>query len=216
MLGGTSPFKNTAYVLHNWLENNCFTDIDPDIKLVITCKGLCYDNMLKIFKKYLKYNISEKLSLGKEGKGNPIIKYRNITLYNSLVPEETYKNLIQSANVALCPSAKEGFGHYINESRNFNTIVVTIDEPPMNELINDKTGLLIKSYEKIDQNIKFTNYKLYTVYPTNSGLTDAITYCIKNKNNPKILNINSRKYFKKDLIFFKDAFRSEIISLFSS
>jgi len=202
MLSGSSPFKNTAYVIKNWLSNDCYLELNPNIKLVITCRNLCYSTMLEIFEKYMKYNSPAEII-----SANDIIKFKNITLYNSIVPDDIYKELCHTASVAICPSAKEGYGHYINEARYFNTFVITINHPPMNELIDNTNGYLINDFDKINQNIKFTSYKLYTVYPNHNGLTEAIKYAIKNKNN----KINSRRYFIKDLKYMKKIYNSYVI-----
>jgi len=202
MLSGTSPFKNTAYVIENWLSNDCYLELNPEIRLVVTCRNLCYSTMLEIFKDYMKYNSPAEII-----SGNDIIKFKNITLYTSLVPDDIYKELCQTASVAICPSAKEGYGHYINEARYFNTFVITINHPPMNELVDNKNGYLIDDFDKIDQNIKYTSYKLYTVYPNKNGLTEAIKYAIYNKNN----KINPRRQFFKDLKYMKKVYDSNVI-----
>ena len=200
MLSGSSPFKNTAYVIENWLSNECYLKINPNIKLVITCRKLCYSSMIEIFKEYMKYNPPAEII-----SGDNIIKFKNITLYISMIPDDIYKNLCQKAFVAICPSAKEGYGHYINEARYFNTFVITINHPPMNELINNKNGYLIDDFNKIDQKIKFTTYKLYTVYPNTNSLTEAIKYAINRKK------INSRKYFFRDKKYMKKVYNNEVI-----
>jgi hypothetical protein len=45
MLSGTSPFKNTAYVIENWLSNDCYLELNPKIRLVVTCRNLCYSTI---------------------------------------------------------------------------------------------------------------------------------------------------------------------------
>ena len=46
----------------------------------------------------------------------------------------------------MCPSLIEGWGQYIDEGRRAKSVVVTLNAPPMNELIqNDKTGILVKA-----------------------------------------------------------------------
>lgn len=191
---GSSLFKNTAYVIKNWLLNNCYLQYDPDIKLVITCRALCYKNLHYNMKKYLNFDLS-KYKSEKHG----YYKYKNLTMYSTKL-DDKYFEILQKTNVALCPSAKEGFGHYINEARYYDTFVVTIDHPPMNELVNDINGYLIKDFEKLDQHIAFSKYKLYSVYPTDDGLKNAIIYCIKNKNN---LKTTGRKDYENGLDEFE-------------
>jgi SAM-dependent methyltransferase len=46
----------------------------------------------------------------------------------------------------------EGFGHYINEARSIGALVVTLDAPPMNELIDSTCGVLIPTTRSIQHN----------------------------------------------------------------
>jgi glycosyltransferase involved in cell wall biosynthesis len=48
-----------------------------------------------------------------------------------------------AASLHVCPSVREGFGHYLNEARAVGALVVTVDHPPMNELIRPGMGLLV-------------------------------------------------------------------------
>ncbi len=43
----------------------------------------------------------------------------------------------------MCPSSTEGYGHYINEGRSVGGIIITLDAPPMNELVSSDNGILI-------------------------------------------------------------------------
>ena len=46
--------------------------------------------------------------------------------------------------VHVCPSSREGFGHYINEARSVSAVIITVDAPPMNEFVTNATsGILI-------------------------------------------------------------------------
>jgi hypothetical protein len=67
----------------------------------------------------------------------------------------------------ICLSAVEGYGHYINEARGHSAFVVTTDYPPMNELINDDCGYLIKPnvthISKVSDNVNYMYFNKGTL-----------------------------------------------------
>lgn len=67
----------------------------------------------------------------------------NISIYMGQMTREAYEKEVAVGGVHLCLSSQEGFGHYINEARSMGALVVTLDAPPMNELITSEYGILI-------------------------------------------------------------------------
>lgn len=55
------------------------------------------------------------------------------------------KRLQNAHRFHLCPSQTEGFGHYIVEAMSADAVVLTLDAPPMNEMITSARGILIPS-----------------------------------------------------------------------
>lgn len=201
LLAGTSPYKNTAYLVYNWIRNNGYMDLDKDIKLYITCTQRCFTGMIEDLNNYLE--LEHKYNIFYDNTEQDTFVYKNMTIYNKIIETREYDYLLSCANVVICPSSKEGYSHNINEARYFNSFVITNDFRPMNELIKDgDNGLLIKKLDKNKKIYKSSKYVLYTVYPDLDELTKKIIYCIKNKNNLNT-NLNSRKYFMDDLRFFK-------------
>lgn len=71
--------------------------------------------------------------------------------YLSMITTEKLRELQNSNSIHLCPSVREGYGHYINEARANGALVVTSNYAPMNELVqNDVSGILVdyKNYIK--------------------------------------------------------------------
>jgi glycosyltransferase involved in cell wall biosynthesis len=73
----------------------------------------------------------------------------NLSIYESL-SEADMNHYARQAGAFLCPSSIEGFGHYINEGRASGALVLTTDYSPMNELIDEDSGILIAPESAID------------------------------------------------------------------
>lgn len=61
-----------------------------------------------------------------------------------LLPSQQLHLLAAEHGVHVCPSEREGFGHYINEARALGALILTPDHPPMNELVTPDTGVMIR------------------------------------------------------------------------
>lgn len=58
----------------------------------------------------------------------------------------------------LCPSLTEGWGHYIVEALGVGAVPITVDAPPMNELVTIERGLLIPYERTGRQRLAQTHY----------------------------------------------------------
>lgn len=198
-LAGKSGAKNTASLIYCWIKNNGFIDLDPNIQLYITCYRTCFKKMISGLKEL--YNFEFNFNPNQKE-----FKIKNIIFYSEPAPPEKYNELLINANVALCISSQEGYGHYINEARFFETCVIVLDHSPMNELVeNNFNGYIINDpilQEKEWLN-DFTSFKTYKAFPKIDILTDVIIKCIKNKNNLHDLGKNGKNMYKKDKKYFK-------------
>ena len=169
---GKSWMKNTKYLLKVWKYNDGFMHIDPNIKLYVTCYNFCLKGIDR-------NNLPKKLKL-----------------YDRKIENDEHFGLLMKANVSFNFSEAGGYIilNYIDESRFFDTFIITIDSPPTNEFIKDN-GILLKKFNK--ENIKNME-GLYKVYPDMNELKSTIEYVIKNKNN---LSYTGREYFLEDKQF---------------
>lgn len=69
---------------------------------------------------------------------------RNIHILAGKIEKHDYNQQLSQCGIQLCLSGVEGFGHYINEARAMGAVAIVIDAPPMNELIDQSCGILIK------------------------------------------------------------------------
>ena len=117
---------------------------------------------------------------------------------NTILDYNVIQFLQSVADVHMCPSLIEGWGQYIDEGRRAKSIVVTLNAPPMNELIqNDKTGILVKASKgpSMKQLLPhgwtqyFTKDKYYNtfLYGTYKTTINDLYYSVN-----KILNMYSR------------------------
>lgn len=62
------------------------------------------------------------------------------------MPPPELASLMLSQAIHIVPSEREGFGHTINEGRAAGAVMVVPDHPPMNELVRNGSGILIKPH----------------------------------------------------------------------
>jgi len=116
-LPGKSPAKGTVNVIRTWL-------LHPEWPTItIICRGQCYKMIRRKF-------------------GN--IDALNIKIINEFLPYSTIVEYINHSGVHICTSEFEGFGHYINEARAVKAVILYTDGPPMNEMLDESSGIKIK------------------------------------------------------------------------
>lgn len=172
---GQHHWKQTDAIIKCW---NKYKDLPV---IVITCTEQCYRNIKNLI--------------------NP--NNKNIVLYNYLLEKEKFIELKNKIGIHLCPSIVEGFGHYINEARKVKSLVITSDLAPMNELINQDTGILIKCDEigkkKNGADLCFINED--SIY---KAVKEAINLDINVRK--KMIVIAYEKYLA-DVKYFEDSMR---------
>jgi len=69
----------------------------------------------------------------------------NVHVRMGWLERRDYFDLAARHGIHLCTSEVEGFGHYINEARAMGALVIAVDGPPMNELVDDSCGILVRA-----------------------------------------------------------------------
>ena len=208
-------FKNTGSLIHCWLKYHSSSSNTLDCILHVLCHGLCMTTLLLDIKKMYHYDLLNTYTFKKQqdtDSGNTILKYKNLYLYLDIKPHTIkYKELIKNADVALCPSRKENYPHYINSARYFNLFVITMNQSPMNELIMNQgsgtgSGYLLQKSKLNKKVYKDTNYKFDEIYINNEELRDSIVWCLEHKSDIRKYSISNRgrKVYMDDKNYFEN------------
>jgi glycosyltransferase involved in cell wall biosynthesis len=73
----------------------------------------------------------------------PVVHAGNIAHRIDYVADAELKRIQNAHRFHLCPSETEGFGHYLIEAMGVGAVVVTLDAPPMNEMVAPERGALV-------------------------------------------------------------------------
>jgi len=92
------------------------------------------------------------------GEAKPGIMAANIDHRIGYLDDTELKRLQNAHRFHLCPSETEGFGHYIVEAMSAGAVVITLDAPPMNEMITPERGMLVPYSRTGTQHLATTFY----------------------------------------------------------
>lgn len=137
-------------------------------------------------------------------------KAKNINVISRFLDEQELRVIMNNHGVHICPSAHEGFGHYLNEARSTGAVVMYTDAPPMNEFCQDGiTGISIQAYLK--DTINFTICPRYAFHTRDFEKAMHRVLSMNDKDMKTISN-NTRDAYVKG----KKTFTSNINSLLQS
>lgn len=86
-----------------------------------------------------------------------VVSAPNIVHRVDYIPDGELKRIQNARRFHLCPSETEGFGHYLVEAMGVGAVTVTLDAPPMNEMVTPERGALIP-YSRTDTQGLATTY----------------------------------------------------------
>lgn len=126
-------------------------DITPDFNSFIHIAGKSEQKgtipILNVWQKHPEWPTLTVVSRRKE---HTEFKAENIKVITDFLSENALKTIINESGIHLCPSEAEGFGHNIVEAMSTNSIVVTTNAPPMNDLIATDERCLV-NYNRTDK-----------------------------------------------------------------
>lgn len=132
----------------------------------------------------------------------------NIEVFDHFLEREELKRIQNEAEIHLCPSEVEGFGHYICEPLSCGAIVVTVDGYPMNELVQSERGILINVKDDIPMHyarkFKFDPIDFERKLEALLRMTKA---------EKKLMKSNAKNWFVRNDYFFRRKFLATIASL---
>lgn len=73
----------------------------------------------------------------------PELRAANIRRVFGYIDDAKLVELQNRSRFHICPSRTEGWGHYIGEALSVAAVTISVDAPPMNELVSGERGLLI-------------------------------------------------------------------------
>lgn len=127
------------------------------------------------------------------------IQFKNLNLRMGFMEPKELKEIFTLTGIHLCTSQMEGFGHYINEARSIGALIIALDAPPMNELIDAQSGILVKpeKYQQHNQGVKFL--------ASNDAIQFAIETALRLSEKEKVnLGKNAKaRYFSERELFLK-------------
>jgi hypothetical protein len=148
-IAGQSPLKGTITLIKTWNDKHIK---EP---LIITAKNLFGGNT-KLFNYWKSLRPTKIKGLpdidGLKSAWNTYLpnveiplfeKVSSVYLCDKTLDINIIRFLQNIADIHMCPSAIEGWGQYIDEGRRTKSVVLTLDAPPMNELIDVKSGVLV-------------------------------------------------------------------------
>lgn len=139
-------------------------------------------------------------------------KLPNFEVLTEWVEEDVLSQLQRICGIHLCVSKSEGFGHQLNESRGAGSLAVTLDAPPMNELVDETIGILIPSYPEQGGVETFPGATMVCAKPRD--LATAVEYCLAlSLARKREMALLARKRYIKSRQIFYDNLKAGIESL---
>ena len=190
-IAGSTLLKGTKVLIDTWILKRI------KAPLIITAynKHFSNENLFSYWKTHdpsIKELPQEILQTWKSHSNThiPIPKFENVgSIYfcKDELSDKVIKFLQHIADIHIYPSLIEEWGQIIDEGRKSKALVLTLDAPPMNELIDESCGILVKATRGDDlqdilpyNNIKYfaKNISYQTYKPSVQNLYNGIKHML--------------------------------------
>ncbi|ETV93476.1 hypothetical protein H310_12527 [Aphanomyces invadans] len=136
--------------------------------------------------------------------GNPL---RHVDYHSGeFVSPPVYGKLLLETSVIMCPSIAEGFGHYINQARASGALVVTTDGAPMNEFIDESSGVLIQGVTSRGDVLMGTGTEFHVDHKHICATMDRVLALTPSERAARAAE-GQRRYFEQ-MAYFRTAMKS--------
>lgn len=129
---GRSGLKHTTQLLECWAS-------DPQLPMLTVVGGLLPQQAAAARDAMRNGNLAVLPPLPPENATGALRPEEEVVLVS---PEDVRWQMARSG-FHVCVSEREGFGHYLNEARGVGALVITTNHPPMNELVDQWSGVLV-------------------------------------------------------------------------
>ncbi|CCI46453.1 unnamed protein product [Albugo candida] len=184
-LAGSSPFKNTKAILKAWA-------LHPEWPLLVV--RVVNTSLCKWIAKHFGTRTTWRLE--------------NVDFICGIESKDAKLELQNRIGIHLCPSATEGFGHYINEARSVGALVLTSDVAPMNELVDGQSGILVGRSSKWWWQSKgdlFMPVAIVNIADIEAGVAKILAMSIDERQR---MGQQARARFLDDRTFFLNAMQA--------
>lgn len=118
------------------------------------------------------------------------------------IPGYAHRKLVDLQNTCkfhLCPSETEGWGHCLVEALSTESIVLTLNAPPMNELVSSERGVMVDT----DGFRQIQGMAMRYHFETRS-MTNAVNWCLAaSDQNLDLIGQNARAWFVQNDVNFR-------------
>ncbi|OQS07869.1 hypothetical protein THRCLA_00142 [Thraustotheca clavata] len=126
--------------------------------------------------------------------------------YGEDIDAPHFGRLLLEASTILCPSKMEGFGHYINQARASGAVVLTTDGTPMNELVDDNSGVLIHAYAmNPNPNQLLSQYGAMEWDVPSEDICAAVNKVLAmSPTEREVIGLNGRRRYEQQVVDFRN------------